>query len=339
MKSTLRFITASIGRSSLRHGVQILALGLFALPLITHAISPPPDGGYPGGNTAEGQNTLFNLTSGGFNTAVGYLSLRSNTTNSFNTAVGAGTLLANMADGNTATGTGALLSNTAGPSNTANGAFALSHNTSGSNNTAVGTNALVGNTDGNDNTAIGAGALFQVPEGNRNAAVGQNTLLNRPGDNNVALGTNAGTAQDPPTTSSSNNNIYIGYNIHGVADESNACYIGSIFSQLAVDNEQAVFVTMGYKLGTNTSSRRFKEDIKAMGKASDSLLALKPVTFRYKKQIDPAGKSRFGLVAEEVEAVNRDLVVHDKEGKPYSVRYDQVNAMLPQRVSQRAQKG
>ena len=75
-----------------------------------------------------------------------------------------------------------------------------------------------------------------------------------------------------------------------------------------------------------TSSKRFKEEIKPMDKASDALFAPKPVAFRYKKEIDPAGKSQLGLVAEEVEKVNPDLVVRDKEGKPYSVRYDQVSA-------------
>jgi uncharacterized coiled-coil protein SlyX len=89
-----------------------------------------------------------------------------------------------------------------------------------------------------------------------------------------------------------------------------------------------VYVDANSKLGTLTSSKRFKENIEPMDKASDALFALKPVTFRYKKEIDPAGKSQLGLVAEEVEKVNPDLVVHDKEGKPYSVRYDQVNAML-----------
>ena len=77
-----------------------------------------------------------------------------------------------------------------------------------------------------------------------------------------------------------------------------------------------------------TSSRRFKEDIKPMGTISEALLGLKPVTFRYRKEIDPAGTSQLGLVAEDVEKVSPDLVVRDKEGKPYSVRYDQVNAML-----------
>ena len=82
------------------------------------------------------------------------------------------------------------------------------------------------------------------------------------------------------------------------------------------------------RLGTVVSSKRFKEDIQQMGTVSEALFALKPVSFHYKKQIDPAGKSQFGLVAEDVEKVNSDLVVRDKEGKPYSVRYDQVNAML-----------
>jgi len=65
-----------------------------------------------------------------------------------------------------------------------------------------------------------------------------------------------------------------------------------------------------------------------MDKASEGLLALRPVTFRYNKEIDPEGIPQFGLVAEDVEKVNRDLVIHDKDGTPYSVRYDSVNAML-----------
>jgi uncharacterized coiled-coil protein SlyX len=105
------------------------------------------------------------------------------------------------------------------------------------------------------------------------------------------------------------------------------CYIGSIFGQTN-NLGSPVYVDANNKLGTLTSSKRFKENIEPMDEASDALFALKPVTFRYKKEIDPAGKSQLGLVAEEVEKVNPDLVVRDKEGKPYSVRYDQVNAML-----------
>ena len=115
--------------------------------------------------------------------------------------------------------------------------------------------------------------------------------------------------------------------MQGVAGESDACYIRSIFGQTSASG-LSVLINSSNKLGTTTSSKHFKKDIKPMDKASDALLALKPVAFRYKKEIDPAGTSQFGLVAEEVEKVNPDLVVRDKDGKPYSVRYDAVNAML-----------
>jgi hypothetical protein len=113
----------------------------------------------------------------------------------------------------------------------------------------------------------------------------------------------------------------------GTPGESNACYIASIFGQTTASGVP-ILINSNNKLGTMTSSKRFKEDIKPMGKTSETLFALNPVTFRYKKEIDPAGTSQFGLVAEEVERMNPDLVVRDKEGKPYSVRYDQVNTML-----------
>jgi hypothetical protein len=116
-------------------------------------------------------------------------------------------------------------------------------------------------------------------------------------------------------------------NVQGSAGESNACYIKSIFGQTAAGGS-AVFIDANSKLGTLTSSKRFKEDIKPMDDVSEARFLLKPVAFRYKKEIDPAGISQFGLVAEEVEKVNPDLIVRDKEGNAYSVRYDQVNAML-----------
>jgi len=169
--------------------------------------------------------------------------------------------------------------------------------TTGGFNTAVGFFSLRSDTIGQLNTAIGAG-------------------------NNVALGDSAGANQ---TTGS--NNVYIGQGVQGVAGESNACYIKSIFGQTSASGT-AVFVNSNNKLGTATSSKRFKEDIKPMDKVSEALFSLKPVSFRYKKEIDPAGTSQLGLVAEDVERVNRDLVVRDKDGNPYSVRYDQVNAML-----------
>src|SRR5262249_2977823 len=120
--------------------------------------------------------------------------------------------------------------------------------------------------------------------------------------------------------------ICIGSDVPG-ADVSNRCFIGQIFGATS-SGGTPVFVNSDGQLGTITSSRRFKEEIRPMDKVSEALFALNPVTFRYKKQIDPESTSQLGLVAEEVENVNPDLVVHDKEGRPYSVRYDQVNAML-----------
>jgi endosialidase-like protein len=285
-----------------------------------HAVSPPPDGGYPGGNTAEGQNALLSLTTGSYNTAVGLYSLLSLSDTQFNTGVGAGTLLANTSDENTAIGAGALLSNTDGEESTATGAFALFSNTVGSQNTANGAFALLANTEGSYNTATGDSALLGNTTGTFNTAYGLGALTgNTTGSFNTAVGQFAGAGV---TTAS--NVICIGAAGQNV---SNSCFIGQISNQSSPSGA-AVFVNSDGKLGTTVSSRRFKEDIKSMDKASEAILALKPVTFRYKKEFDPTKIAQFGLVAEEVEKVNPDLVVRDKEGKPYSVRYDQVNAML-----------
>ena len=302
---------------------MMLTFVTFALLPVTKAVVPPPDGGYPGGNTAEGQAALLNLTTGGFNTAVGYLSLRSNMTGSLNTAAGAGTLLANAADENTATGAAALLSNTTGGFNTGMGAFALLSNTSGTNNTAIGVNALASNTVGGHNAATGFGALQNNTTGASNTAAGENALqFNTAGSFNTAIGLLAGSAQ---TTGSGN--VYIGAGASGVAGESNACYIRSVFGATSA-NGIPVLVNANNKLGTTTSSKRFKEDITAMDKASETLFALHPVTFRYKSEIDPDGKPQFGLIAEDVASVNPDLVIYDRDANPYTVRYDAVNAML-----------
>jgi hypothetical protein len=323
-----------------------LALLCFGLLPIVQAVVPPPDGGYPNFTTAEGQKALFSLTTGAANTAVGWRSLFSNSTGQFNTATGTGALLLNNGDPtkeqaseNSAFGAGALLSNTTGIRNTANGAFALLSSTTGFGNTANGSSALYSNTIGGANTATGFGALLFNTEGSNNTATGRDTLysntiginntaiglaalaLNTTGNNNTALGFDAGS-----NVSAASNVICIGAGVGG-ADVSNTCYIGNIFGVTSTGS-LGVFVNGDGKLGTATSSQRFKQEIKPMGNASESLLALKPVSFRYKKEIDPEGKPQFGLVAEDVEKVNPDLVVRDKEGKLYSVRYDQVNAML-----------
>ncbi len=265
------------------------SLVCFALIQNTQALNLPPDGGYPDGNTAEGQAALFSLTTGVANTAVGWLSLNTLDSGKFNTAIGAGTLIGNTANQNTATGAGALFNTFIGGNNTANGAF-----------------ALFNNLQGGDNTAIGIGALSN----------------NTTGSNNVALGSGAGASA---TTGS--NNVYVGAGMQGVAGESDACYVKSIFGQTSATGIP-VLINSNNKLGTTMSSKRFKKEIRPMDKASESLLALKPVTFRYKEEIDPTGTTQFGLVAEQVEKVHPDLVVRDAERKPHSVRYDQVNAML-----------
>ena len=285
------------------------ALVCFALAQTTQAVSPPPDGGYAGGNTAEGTSALLSLTDGTYNTAIGIYSLLSLTDGDFNTGVGAGTLLSNSGGAfqqgsqNTATGAGALLSNTTGPFNTANGAFALFSNAGGPDNTATGAQTLFNNSTGGFNTAIGFLALAN----------------NTTGSGNIALGINAGFG-----VTTVDNVICIGHNGQNVG---NSCYIGQIFNATS-SGGIAVFINSDGKLGTNTSSRRFKEDIKPMDHASEALFALEPVTFRYKKEIDPSGTPQLGLVAEDVDKVNSDLVVRDNDGKPYTVRYEQVNAML-----------
>jgi uncharacterized coiled-coil protein SlyX len=347
MKPVITCSLFTVFRSRSASILIALALSGSALTQKAQAVNPPPDGGYAGGNTAEGQDALLNLTSGTFNTAVGLISLRDIKKGNLNTALGAGTLVVNGADENTATGAGALLSNTNGSPNTANGAFTLFSNTDGTfntatgdralfsntvgiNNTANGASALFNNTVGSDNTANGAFALVNNVTGNFNTANGVNALVNNTtGSNNIALGIFAG---DNLTTG--DNNIDIG--AEGVADESNTIRIGANQRQTFIAgirgattanaNAIPVLVDSAGQLGTLSSSRRFKKEIEPMDKASEAILALKPVTFRYKN--DKTGTPQFGLIAEDVAKVNPDLVVRDKNGETYTVRYDAVNAMV-----------
>jgi len=244
-----------------------------------------------------------------------------NTTGTENTANGTAALEFNdTGSNNTATGAFALFSNTEGSGNTAVGSSALTANTTGNSNTAIGISALVDNVSGFENVGIGGAALFTNIDGHDNIAVGQAALSNNTsGNNNIGIGFFGGLSV---TTSS--NVICIGTQGQDMSD---SCFIGQIFGA-TVPGGSTVVIDANNRLGTMTSSRRFKEDIEPMDKASETLFALKPVVFRYKKEIDPAGTQQLGLVAEEVEKVNPELVVHDKAGKPYSVRYEQVNAML-----------
>jgi len=352
-KTTTPLARDSISWSPLRCGLFLipLALAWFALsPTAQAQLSPAPDGGYPNDTTAEGTDALFSLTTGPDNTAIGFDALFSNTTGDSNTATGSIALstnttgVRNTANGyaalnsnttgerNTATGRAAMVNNTTGNNNTADGHDALFSNTTAIRNTASGSFALFSNTTGPNNTALGYFALFSNTTGNSNTAAGYDALLNNTtGVGNIALGNFAGS-----NLTTGDNNIDIG-NV-GIADEANTIRIGTVGTQTAiyvagimgktVPMSTPVFVNANGQLGTPTSSARFKDRIKPMDKASEAILALKPVTFRYKKELDPKGVPQFGLVAEEVEKVNPDLVVRDANGKVYSVRYEAVNAML-----------
>ena len=326
------------------------------------ALNSDTSGSY---NSAFGVCALGSNTSGNENTAVGYLALCSNTDGTSNTAVGGKALYNNTANYNTATGYGALYSNTTGVDNTADGFKALLTNSTGGYNTAEGYEALYSNTIGNDNTANGDAALYKNTYGSANSATGVGALQqNQTGSYNTANGFSAlwGNQDGSENTAmgmyalfsnNGNYNIGIGYqagsnlttgsnNIDignegaagqadtikiGVQGTQTATYIAGIYGETAASGIE-VYVDSSGQLGTKSSSARFKEAIKPMDKTSEAILALKPVTFYYKKELDPRGIPQFGLVAEQVEKVNPDLVTRDQEGRVYSVRYEAVNAML-----------
>ena len=371
-------------------GTLVLAALIF-LP-IARAVTPAPDGGYPGQNTAEGDyalqlatgqgidntgvgfQSLYGLRTGNSNTAVGSISLVSNGSANYNTAVGAAALNNNYGNSNTASGYAALALNTSGTENTAIGSEALrgssdaGHaNAVGSFNTATGARALYSNhdggvnvaagykaleanvggfynvasggfalgnnTSGSYNVATGANALYYNNTGGTNTATGHQALQNNiSGSNNVAVGYQAG---NNLTTGS--NNIAIGAGVLATAGESNTTrigkttqkktFIGGIYNK-TVASGVGVIVNSSGQLGTVQSSARYKDDIRPMDKASEEILALKPVTFRYKEELDPDKIPQFGLIAEDVEKVDPDLVVRDENGKINTVRYEAVNAML-----------
>ena len=329
-------------------------------PEIPEGAPTAPLAPLPGLNTADGDHALFNVTTGAGNSAFGWYALLSVTNGSHNTALGAATLSLNTASVNTAVGSAALFLNTTGSANTAVGVaalvnnsegssntaidhFALHDNTTGVENTAVGSQALNANTaidntavgllallnnvDGTSNTAVGAAALRDNVSGANNQAFGRGALRFATGSNNIAIGREAGA-----NMTTANNVISIGSPGDGTAfATSDRCFIGNIRGATVGNGDGInVIIDSDGQLGTSNSSRRFKKDIKPMDQTSEVILALKPVTFHYKDQDTKkaAHTPQFGLIAEDVAEVNPDLVVRDRDGKPFTVRYDAVNAML-----------
>jgi hypothetical protein len=245
----------------------------------------------------------LNNTTGSFNTAIGERALQSNTTGQLNTAIGEG----------------ALQGNIDGSSSTAIGEAALQNNSAGYENTAIGNNVLAGDTTGHQNTGIGVNALENNTIGAINVAVGHSALQNcTTCDNCIAIGAAAGSSVTTAGGVTCINSD--GDNVNGTT------WIGGIFGAGVTGDMVEVFISPQGQVAAGSSSRRFKKEIKPMDKASDVILALKPVSFKYNH--DKKGTPCFGLIAEEVAQVDPDLVVRDKNGEIYSVRYDAVNAML-----------
>jgi uncharacterized coiled-coil protein SlyX len=314
-----------------------LALLLIPFVLACFALSPRARGDCQQGcdltnaNTFLGDDALNSDTTGNSNVAIGAQALFNNTTGSLETAIGWGALFSNVSGyGNSAFGGGALYNNTTGFNNTATGQSTLNTNTTGSYNVANGVAALQA-ANGSHNVAMGYATLYNIL-GGQNTAIGEQALrLLTSGDNNIALGAFAGY-----NLLNGSNNIIIGD--RGVSVDDSLIRIGQRnlhrkafiagISGVTVANGVGVIINPQGQLGTVVSSERFKDEIKPMEKASEAILALNPVTFRFKHELDPQGIPQFGLVAEEVEKVNPALVARDEQGKPYTVRYEAVNAML-----------
>jgi len=295
-------------------------------------------------NSALGFAALYSNTTGERNTALGHEAMRYNQTGDGNAAVGDSALWRNEGNDNVAMGSSALFNHTTGNNNVAIGARALqapflAYPSTGSNNTVVGAQALFYGGSAAENTAVGVNALAGPSPGPStaaagNTAVGMNALRNATGSGNVAVGHSAGIDQD-----TGSDNVYLAN--AGVASESGQIRIGNSADHSAafvagihgasVDGgtDMAVFVDGTGKLGTVPSSIRFKESVRDLGSASQALLKLRAVSFEYKRDAAHGdAPRRYGLIAEEVDRVAPDLVIHDDDGRPFAVRYEFLTPML-----------
>jgi hypothetical protein len=305
LKMTIRPLLVALALAVVLAPAAITAASSRPIP---HGVLPPP-GGYPGENTAAGDlalKSLINYTGGDMgeeNIAIGFMGLYDLTTGWENTGLGHQSLRFNTSSNNTALGSHSLWANTDGMDNTATGRRALMSNTLGNFNVASGQDAMLMNTGGGGNTALGYGSLSS----------------NTTGSSNIALGYYAGW------------NVSTAYNVISIGslggEVNNSAWIGNVYGTTTQNGTVApVVVSSDGQLGVVASSKRFKKDIAAMDRTSDGILSLRPVTFHYKT--DAGETPQFGLIAEEVAKVNPALVLLGKDGKPFTVRYDAVNAML-----------
>lgn len=304
-------------------------------------------------NTATGQEALLSNTTGQSNTATGALALHTNTTGFTNTATGVQSLQNNTTGAlNTGTGVNALRLNTAGQSNTAvgysalnsnttasfNSAFgrsALTSNTTGTQNTAAGSSALLSNTTGDFNIGVGALALNANTTGTSNTVVGYNAMAdNTTGGFNIAIGRDSGSA-----LTTGNGNIVIGH--PGEAGDSATIRIGHGHTRAFMGgirgvttgqaNAVTVMIDSNGQLGTVSSSRRYKRNIRPMQESgvSERLRQLRPVTFEYKQEQNGGEHPvQFGLIAEEVAEVFPELAVFNEYSEPETVKYHLLAPML-----------
>ena len=291
-RNTSGFFNAADGYAALAYnniGSYNIAIGSYAMLLNT-------TGTY---NTAAGYKALYYNSTGTFNNAAGYTALEGNTTGSYNNAIGSGTLYYNKT----------------GSYNSASGDFSLYLNTTGGYNNGLGYSALYSNTTGTYNSGMGVKALFSNKTGNNNVAMGQLAGYYVLGSDNIDIG-HKGTATD-------NALIRI-----GTPGTQKATYIAGVYATNVTGGAPVVVNSLG-QIGVVSSSRRYKEDIRSMGETSDRLLALRPVTFRYKKADEKGQKpEQYGLIAEEVAKVMPELVVYNEKGQPETVAYQALTPLL-----------
>ncbi len=274
---------------------------------------------FPGtGNAGLGAETMTAPASNAVNnTGVGAAALKALTTGSVNLAAG----------------TGALMANTSGGANVAVGADAMLQNVDGSSNVAVGRWALAVSLSPQQNVAVGHTALFRAAA-SRNVAIGHEAGSSiTTGTDNIMIGHRAGF----DTSGSGSNNIYIGSNGFGpdvnTIRVGNSTHVGAVIAGIAGQTTIGgvpVLINPGGRLGTLTSSRRFKDEIAAVRPDElAGLQALRPVRFVYKPEYAGGGRElQYGLVAEEVAEVLPDLVVRDEAGAPWTVRYQLLAPLL-----------